>query len=154
MLGAIGVILTLAYLAIQIRQNTKATRSSVRQSISDSNLTLPGSLIEKTNIAEIFVKSFNEEELDRVEKLQLQAFVYRDLRHWENVFFQMREGLLPDEEWSGFRENLIYLFSTSAYQEYWTEESNLFSEPFKQAVAEYLDVSADYGDKLKTKYAE
>ena len=34
--GAIAVVATLAYLAVQIKQNTKVARSTVRQSITDS----------------------------------------------------------------------------------------------------------------------
>lgn len=35
-LGAVGVILTLLYLAIQIRQNTHATRAASHHAVTDS----------------------------------------------------------------------------------------------------------------------
>ena len=151
-LGAIGVILTLAYLTVQIRQNTSATRSSVRQALSDSNLVLPTSVIENGDFAKIWVKSFNEESLDEDEKLRLQAFIYRDLRHMENAYYQTREGLLADDEWYGIRENLIYLFSLPAYQRYWESEYILFSEPFKKEVAECIASSEKYGKQFSDQY--
>ncbi len=38
--GAIGIVITLIYLAIQVRQNTRMMRASIRQARSDSSVQL------------------------------------------------------------------------------------------------------------------
>jgi hypothetical protein len=38
--GAIGIVITLMYLAIQLRQNTRMMRASIRQARSDSSVQL------------------------------------------------------------------------------------------------------------------
>ena len=85
-------------------------------------------------MAEIFVKHLNGEELNAVEMLRLQGRCYRDMRHWENIFYQVREGLLTNEEWSGFRKNLAALFEIDAYRDYWVSEAGLYSEAFREQI--------------------
>jgi len=134
-LGAAAVAVTLIYLAIQIRQSTRVARSATRQAIAESAAQLGADLLENSGMAEIFVKHFNGEELSAVEDLRLQARCYRDMRHWENVHYQVSEGLVTQDQWSGFRKNLASLFTLPIYRQYWEHESGHFSEDFRAEVA-------------------
>ena len=137
-LGATAVVVTLIYLAIQIRQNTKVARSATRQAIAESAAQLGTDLLENSGMAEIFVKHFNGEELSAVEELRLQARCYRDMRHWENVHYQVSEGLVTTDQWLGFRKNLAALFTLPVYRQYWEQESEHYSERFRSEVAAIL----------------
>jgi hypothetical protein len=137
-LGAIAVVVTLMYLAIQIRQSTKVARSATRQAIAESAERLGADLLENSGMAEIFVKHFNGEELSAVENLRLQARCYRDMRHWENIHYQVSEGLVTNDQWSGFRKNLVALFTLPIYREYWENESEHYSEKFGAEVASII----------------
>lgn len=134
-LGAIAVVVTLIYLAIQIRQSTKVARSATRQAIAESAAQLGADMLENSGMAEIFVKHFNGEELSAVEELRLQARCYRDMRHWENVHYQVSQGLVTKDQWSGFRKNLASLLTLPVYRRYWEHESEHFSQDFRTEVA-------------------
>jgi len=138
-LGAIGVIVTLAYLAVQIRHNTKVARSSTRQAISESSQALTNDIITNGEIADILVRHLAGEALTPVETLRLQGRAYRDMRHFENIHYQLREGLVEREEWRGFRQNLLELMSFPAYREYWGHESSIYSEAFQTEMRSVLD---------------
>ena len=133
-LGALAVVATLAYLSVQIRQNTKVARSATRQAIAESAQSLTSDLIHTPDMAEIFLRHLQGEELTPTEAFKLQGRCYRDMRHWENIFYQVREGLLSEEEWTGFRRNLAALFEIHAYQDYWSNESRLYSDAFRKEV--------------------
>jgi len=113
-LGAIAVVATLIYLAIQIKQSTRVARSATRQAIAESAQTLANDVINAPEMADILVRHFRGEELTPAESLRLQGRCYRDMRHWENIYYQVREGLLSEEEWIGFRRNLAALFEIPA----------------------------------------
>ncbi len=49
--GAIAVVATLAYLAVQIKQCTKVARSTVRQSITDSITSMAASLADLARLS-------------------------------------------------------------------------------------------------------
>ncbi len=60
-----------------------------------------------------------------------QSRCYRDLRFWDNAYYQYTEGLLTEEEWDGFRENLKLVMQFPTYKEYWTKFQVMFSAPFR-----------------------
>ena len=133
-IAAVAVVISLVYLATQVRQATKIARATTRNAIAESAQALSQDVIDNADMAEIFVKHLNGEELNAVEMLRLQGRCYRDMRHWENIFYQVREGLLTNEEWSGFRKNLAALFEIDAYRDYWVSEAGLYSEAFREQI--------------------
>ena len=66
------------------------------------------------------------------ERLRLQARCLRDLRFWDNAYYQHSQGLLTPEEWEPFRENLRLIMQFPTYREYWDNFQLIFSTPFRQ----------------------
>jgi hypothetical protein len=132
--AAVAVVVSLVYLATQIRQANKTARATTRNAIAESAQALSQDVINNADMAEIFVKHLNGEKLDAVEMLRMQGRCYRDMRHWENIYYQVREGLLTAEEWSGFRKNLAALFEIEAYRDYWDSEADLYSAAFREQI--------------------
>ena len=90
-LGAVGVIASLIYLAIQVRQNTRsveaATYQSVAESMADSCFRLVGSQTSDLT--------------DRV------LLFLGSIRRYENLYFQVRRGHLRTEDVEGFINSLV-----------------------------------------------
>jgi len=99
--GAFAVVVSLAYLAIQIRQNTKAARAQIHQSRSDQaqDFFLFGA--GSREFAEIWAKVDNDPEklsaLDDAERIQLQFWTVAERQRVQNMFFQMKTGFLSPE---------------------------------------------------------
>jgi hypothetical protein len=140
-IGVIAVVVSLVYLSVQIRQNTKVAKAATRQAIAESTEKLGDDLISNGEIAEIFVKHLSGEELSAVENLRLQARCYRDMQHWENIHYQFNEGLVSRDQWVGFRKNLVSLLAIDAYRDYWEHESDHYSDAFKDEIESILDQS-------------
>jgi hypothetical protein len=130
-IGVFAVVVSLIYVSIQIRQNTKVARAATRQAIADSTQNLANDLLNSGEMAEIFVKHINGEELSAADNLRLQARCYRDLQHWENIHYQFSEGLVSPDQWRGFRKNLVELLGVTAYREFWEHEASHFSDRFQ-----------------------
>lgn len=141
LIGVTAVVISLVYLAIQIRQNTKMARAATRQAIAESTENLGSDLLANGEIAEIFVKHLSGKELSPVENLRLQARCYRDMAHWENIHYQYGEGMVSREQWKGFRRNLASLLTIDAYREYWEHESFHYSDGFQAEVESILSDS-------------
>jgi hypothetical protein len=142
-LGAVGVIATLAYLAVQIRQNTKMARAATRQELAGQMQTLASDLVTVEGIASILQDHFDGKELKSSDYLRLLARAFRDFRFWDNAYFQYSEGLLTDDEWRGLRENLKAILQIEAYRDYWSREHSLYSTAFQEQVALALDEPLD-----------
>lgn len=144
-IGVIALVVSLVYLSVQIRQNTKMAKAATRQAIAESTEKLGDDLINNGDMAEIFVKHMSGGELSPVENLRLQARCYRDMQHWENIHYQFNEGLVSRDQWLGFRKNLVTLLAIDAYQEYWEHEANHYSDAFQEEIASILDQSDSNG---------
>jgi len=143
-LGVIVVAVSLVYLSIQIRQNTKVARAATRHAIAVSTENLGSDLINNRDMAEIFVKHMNGQELSPVENLRLQSRCYRDMAHWENIHYQFTEGMVTEDQWLGFRKNLAALLTIDVYREYWAHESFHYSDAFRTEVESIrMDVEPD-----------
>ena len=112
LLGAIGVIATLVYLAVQVKQNTKSLEASQRLALAQTyqmrSDALQNMLVQaaSSEIGEILTKltetgypknvgSLNELtalELSRFRQWQIAQFA-----HWDNMHFQYQQGFLDEE---------------------------------------------------------
>ena len=137
--GVIAVVVSLVYLSVQIRQNTRVAKAATRQAIAESTERLGDDLINNSDMAELFVKHMSGGELKPVENLRLQARCYRDMQHWENIHYQFSEGLVSRDQWLGFRKNLVTLLGIDAYREYWEHEASHYSDAFQAEMASIID---------------
>ena len=133
--GAVAVVVSLVYVARQINQNTQASRSSTRQAIADSALVAVSDLIADSGMAQLMTRDMAGEEFTPAESLRLAGRGYMVMRHWENIYYQYRTGMLLEDEWRGFRRNLTALLQLRHMQQYWARESEIYSDAFKEEVA-------------------
>ena len=72
-MGALAVFLTLAYLAIQIRQNTKAVRASAWDSAVSAVMGIREKIVENSEVAEIFINGAKDPE--KLSEVEIVEFV-------------------------------------------------------------------------------
>ena len=79
LLAAIGVIVTLIYLSIQIRQNTKAVRSSSIQNLVQSFSTTAQAAVENEYVVPLLLKADGSREPHRRRARTAALLVHHDL---------------------------------------------------------------------------
>jgi hypothetical protein len=87
LIAAVATVLTLAYLAIQLKQNTNALRSQTfQQSSMDMSLTA-NAISSNEELASILVKTKdNLDDLNPVEKLRFHFWMLVAIRRFEAIF--------------------------------------------------------------------
>ncbi len=143
-IGGIGVVITLAYLAIQIRQNTSSVRASMfQESVRDMALA-SDVLSSDSELARIWrsgIRDFDALEPD--ERQRFAAYALGLFRRMENVFFQTRHGALDP----GFGESVVssmrIMRSWPGLAAWWALARVLFSPSFR----EYIDSEFTPGDE-------
>jgi hypothetical protein len=102
-LGAAAVVVTLLYLAIQVRHNTLATSSSTQQIHLDAWNAMSAMIIENLEVAQLL--AMNDEEiaaLDPVQQVRLEWFATKVFALWEHVYADTLTGLLDTAYGSAF----------------------------------------------------
>jgi len=127
LLGAIGVIATLGYLAIQIRGNTRALGAQTRHSISDFAREVS---TFRAQHADRWAKVMESESLTPGDKEVLFWVHMQMLLFGETYHYQHELGFMPESHWRGFVRFLTEYTQTRGFDEFWAESGPAFSENY------------------------
>ena len=137
--GAIGVIITLGYLAAQVRQNSKVVRSSTRQAISSMQHDTGLRVAENPELAMAARHWVDSRYIDlSIDELRTQIFFRAQLRAYENQFYQHEDGTFDKELWLGYRANMKRSFSAPLAHEFWERNKELYGASFAAFVEREL----------------
>jgi hypothetical protein len=131
-IAAIATLATLIYLAVQIRQNTLATRAASHHAITDVMNKTNHLVIADAEVARIWVagkadrSTLDDEERERFDNLLLSYFHVFDTLH-----YQSRVGAGDNELLLAEEKSFAHLFSLPGVSEWWTENPYAFSPTFR-----------------------
>jgi hypothetical protein len=96
---ALGVIASIIYAAIQIRNNARATRAAAYQHFMASFTTHWDELARSPELCSLMLRATDDfESLDRLEKARVQFGITALMRRWENVWNHHEDGTLNDAD--------------------------------------------------------
>jgi len=132
--GGIAVIVSLVYLAIQIRQNTQSQRAATFQAVTDSisELTQIGIDPELGRIFTVGLQGSGS--LSETEERQFHFMLLNGMRRFENAHLQWRSGVLSDEQFEGFRNGNARILLSPGGRKWWPLWQDHFSAPFREFV--------------------
>jgi hypothetical protein len=137
-LGSIGVIVTLVYLATQIRQNTKVARADMSK---DLMLTSRSAIWELTANPELAEIHSDVRGLGELESARRNSFLQSFYRLYEIAFTLHREGLVDDGIYQSYVE-MIREYSRSKYFDaYWEQQGSFFPQDFREYVEEQRSIA-------------
>ena len=122
--GAAAVIATLAYLAIQIRQNTQMNASALRQSFYDYTARQMLHGTDSAEFSELLAKAaMTNESLSPGEKLQMLRLFQAVFVGYQGAYFQHKRGAIGPDDWSTCRALLrsFWLFNGKEHLELWEQ---------------------------------
>ena len=101
--GAAAVLVTLAYLAVQVRHGTSATQAASRDAAMAHTLSFFQQGLDEQVIARADHKRATGEPIDDFEKHQLVRYQFYNFKIFENVYTHHELGVIEDDEWEYFR---------------------------------------------------
>ena len=134
-LGALGVIATLGYLAVQIRQNSRMLRSTTYQSAIQSMSEFTTALIADRELMRLFVtgrkdlNAIKSEDRDIFTTILLNMFY-----NYESHFYQLQDGTLNPEIWEGRHRFIQRIIQEKGTAEWWAQSKWLFGTQFQDYV--------------------
>ena len=144
LIGAVAVVATLIYLAIQLRLNAQMNRALIRQSLSDALRSVSAAGIEDESFSHLIYKvdlfseggdrgNLTDEELSR-----FYRFVFQIFRVYENIYLQYREGLYDEPEWNRIRRSINHFVGlpTVDMKALWERMKFAFDDAFVTQVNE------------------
>ncbi len=122
-IGAIGVVITLVYLALQIRHNTRAVRSSMHQDMIESTLRIAESLSDNGELVLIVIKAeANYDDLTTEEHYRFEAYAERVFGNFESVYYSYRNSMIEEDLWESWESSFLTDISRDAMRRFWQDE--------------------------------
>ncbi len=140
LVAAIATIITLAYLALQIRQNTITSRASTVQETARFSAGLAQSLFEDPELALLFDRGRQDlTQLSDAERSRFSYIMIAFLRLAQNVHYQFEQGMMDEDVWSGYRERVLQWVAEPGARQWWSENRASYSQTFAAFVDRELD---------------
>lgn len=133
--GAIAVVASLVYLALQIRtQNRESRIASVHQVIEGYRSSI--SAVHEPEMAEIILAAIDDfDGLTPPKRLRFNVYLTSTFRAFEDAYFQRLEDRLDAETWEALLAPLVDFKSTDGFQKFWANRRHHFRKDF----ADYVD---------------
>jgi len=134
--AAIAVVVSLGYVAVQIRQNTKATRQqSYHDLITRRSLVFFGKAAESREITELWIAGLSGEALDDVDSQRFVSLMIDFMSHFQDVYIQKLTGVVEEHVWLAERRLLAAVRSAPIFTEFWKVLSQYFLPEFIEEVS-------------------
>ena len=106
-MSGVGVLASIIYVSIQIRNNTRAVRASAFQQVVNSFAAISFDIAKEKKLVDLYLRAGKDfAALDELERAQYSLMLLSFLRRAENVFFQTEICMLYAEHWPGIRESI------------------------------------------------
>ena len=134
LIGAIAVVITLAYLAVQVRQSNSAAKSSNATAVLMNSQKIAQAVMDR-EFGDIILRAIaGEEELSSADKLAAYAWFHNMLKTGELAHMSFLHGELDQEYWEGWLSFYRSYYQTPGVQAYWAERKGAFTLAFRDAV--------------------
>ena len=136
--GAVAVVVSVLYVGIEVRQNSATLRSASVQAVSDSLTDFTASVARDADTAYIWNTGLQQglDSLNADERGRFNLLMVAMVRRMENVFFQYREGFIPDEQWHGLQTGNDYILLSPGGRQWWANPGvqSLYSQSFREFI--------------------
>lgn len=128
-LAAIGVIVSLVYLAIQIRSQKRESRSGAMNVLVSHFSDLMRSEIENGELCDLWLRGLQSfEELDSASRLRFGSQLERQIRIADSLYLHFLDGVLDPPLWRGFNRTIGDIAAYPGFQKWWPTRKHRYSE--------------------------
>ena len=135
-LGAVAVVGSLLYLAVQVRHSANATQATSRYATAQLTTDILVATASDAELASIFRRGqIDPDSLSDDEGFRFDLLLYAVFDQWETMFSQVQRGAMSKEDWVKYETAIVgmYLAQPGA-QRFWETASDIYSASFREFI--------------------
>lgn len=133
--SSVGVIIGIAFLAMEISQNTDMMRSQTRDSITGKQMLVSEWVTTEPEMALSISEAAMGLEAMHPERLVMYGYFMAGVwREWENSYYQYQRGLFEAAEFEPRMERWHAQMQSSAARSLWTGNREWYAPGFREVV--------------------
>ena len=134
--GALGVVISLIYLARQMSQNTTSIRAASFNSMTENSIRILEHAFRDGDFAEfLHCTEQDPSSLSANEVVRWDAYMTAVYRHFGNLVYQYRVGVLDRQMWQSYRNTLKQHLRTPSWRDWFERNKGSFSTSLVDLVA-------------------
>jgi hypothetical protein len=138
--GAVAVLVTLIYLSVQIRQNTKAVRSTAIDSSITALSAIRDRILSDKEIAEMYVLgSEDPDALDKADLTRFRMLLTNTLFAMMNLYENSKDTGISEAFWANQKANIRRVLATNGGKWFWGEYRHEFEDEFAKVVDQIIE---------------
>jgi hypothetical protein len=127
-IGAVGVVISLIYLARQMIQNTTSVRAASFNSMAQNSIRLLEHSFRDSEFAAFLHRAEDDPaSLSPEERIRWDAYMTAVFRHFGNLVYQYRVGALDRQMWESYERTLQEHLEKPSWADWIQDHHHLFS---------------------------
>lgn len=144
-LGAVGVILTLGYLANQIKHTREATLQATRHAGSTRGAELLDTLVSNPDTSRLFLRGIaSDPSLEPHDLFRFRTYLLQQALFWQDQWEQGQEGLLSQGFLESLQANMRGIMGTPAWQAWFEVRKHWLGSDFRAFLESELEHVTQY----------
>lgn len=141
-IGAIAVVISVIYLALQVRGNARQTRLASMRAMGDAFNRFLHGLAGNSQMGELWYRGVTDyESIQGGDLPRFNALIDHLFRIFEEMFYQKLEGHLDPRVWRGFEAPMRDIIAYPGIQTWWHSRCHWFSKEFGEFINEMVRVA-------------
>ena len=138
--GAVAVVISVAYLAAQVSEGNKELRSQSHYNALSLGQRPFEIELENAELAAIISVGYeNPEELTSEQWYRFSQYQIMAFNAWEYYYYEHKKDAIPEQLWVGANAYYVQNVSTKpGLWKYWSEYEHIYAEPFHSYVEEFI----------------
>ena len=144
-IGSLAVVVTVGYLALQIRQSTAQQRREESLSIQQGQNSVISQMMDPANVRAFARAAEGDGSASAADRARAIMWVIQYLNHFQNVYDLHHNGSLDEERyalWEGFAVGMV---ASKGLRAWWDDESGKLA--CMSAVRDLIDARASNHEK-------
>ncbi len=138
--GIIAVFISIIYLGIQVKQNTRSMRTQTVHDLSAQIVEHQSSLAYDKEMSDIYFRGLIDfDALETKEKMRAGLLLAGFFRTFAELHFQWNEGALDDAMWLGFKTVMEDIMHNSLFRSTWSLRKQQYDEGFQRYIDSILE---------------
>jgi len=119
-IGAVAVVVSLVYLAVQIRQSSAVTKSMAIQNWASTSALEKSAVFSDPEFAALVVRGYADyDSLNGIDQRRFRNFYIQTMNSFELLFFQLQNGTIDAMFFEGKKGSYLQLFKHPGAHKLW-----------------------------------
>lgn len=134
-IAAVGVIISLVYLAVQIRQNTHAMKAASYQDLAEGITDWQSQIVQNESLARIYLQGVEDpNKLAQEEQLRFEMFIGNIFAKFDVAVDLYQRHMIDEKAMTPYTRVILSMLEAPGVADWWKTSQSFFSDDLRSYI--------------------